>query len=72
MLSPLESTLMKNREGEGRHIQTSTQFHRPVVNSLTIKYIAAIPASRTPLSSETEMLCNRLNSAKRGLSAPVA
>ena len=44
----------------------------PVANSLTIKYIATNPASNTPLSSETEIRCNRLNSASNGLSATVA
>ncbi len=37
-----------------------------------MKYAAAIPASNTPLSSETEIRCNRLNPASSGLSAAVA
>ena len=43
-----------------------------VVNSRAIRYIAAIPASNTPLSSETEIRCSRLNSASIGLSAAVS
>jgi hypothetical protein len=46
--------------------------HYALANSRTIRYIAAIPASRTALSSETEIRCNRLNSASSGLSAAVA
>ncbi len=34
--------------------------------------MAAIPANSTPLSSETETRCNRLNSASSGLSAAAA
>jgi hypothetical protein len=41
-------------------------------NSLTIKNIAANPASSTPLSSETEIRCNLPNSTSNGLSAAVA
>jgi len=37
-----------------------------------MKYIATNPANNTPLSSETEIRCNRLNSASNGLSAAVA
>jgi len=37
-----------------------------------MKNIAASPASSTTLSSETEMLCNRRNSASNGLSCAVA
>src|SRR6266481_6879646 len=45
--------------------------HRRASNSFTIKYTAVNPASRTPLSSETEIRCSRLNSASSGLSAAV-
>jgi hypothetical protein len=55
----------------GREIN-ATQSHLLTPNSFTIKYIAAIPANKTPLSSETEIRCNRLNSASSGLSAAVA
>jgi len=37
-----------------------------------MKYMAANPTSRTPLSNETEIRCNLLNSASSGLSAPFA
>jgi hypothetical protein len=46
--------------------------HRVISKSFTIKYMAASPASSTPLSSETEIRCNFPNSASRGLSAAVA
>jgi hypothetical protein len=41
-------------------------------NSLTIKYIAAKPASRTPLSSNTETRCSFRNASSNGLLAAVA
>ena len=44
----------------------------PLASSFTIKYKATNPASNTPLSSETEIRCNRPNSASSGLSAAVA
>src|SRR5438046_3073911 len=50
--------------------EKTAQVH--VVNSRAIRYIAAIPASNTPLSSETEIRCSRLNSASIGLSAAVS
>ncbi len=43
-----------------------------LASSLTIKNMAANPANSTPLSRETEIRCNLLNSASRGLSAAVA
>ncbi len=50
-----------------------SRLYFPIVTkSFTIKYIAANPAKSTPLSSETEIRCNRLNSASSGLSAAVA
>src|SRR6266849_523170 len=45
---------------------------RPTPNSRTSRNNAANPANSTPLSSETEMRCNRLNSASNGLSCAVA
>src|ERR1700730_4468779 len=40
-------------------------------HSRTMNSIAANPANNTPLSSETEMRCNRPNSASSGLSSAV-
>ena len=62
----------KKQGGGSRLWLTSCLFYCPAANSLTIKYIATNPASNTPLSSETEIRCNRLNSASNGLSAAVA
>jgi len=60
------------KQGGARLWLTSGLFYCPAANSLTIEYIATNPASNTPLSSETEIRCNRLNSASNGLSAAVA
>jgi len=68
----LESTLTKNRGEDSRLWLTSGPFYCPAANSLTIKYTATNPANNTPLSSETEIRCNRLNSASNGLSAAAA
>jgi len=46
--------------------------HLPAPSSFTIRYTATNPASKTPLSSETEIRCHRLNSASSGLFAAVA
>ena len=40
--------------------------------SLTIKNNAANPASNTPLSNPTEIVCNRANSASKGFPAAIA
>jgi len=40
--------------------------------SLTIKNNAANPASNTPLSNPTEIVCNRANSASKGFPTAVA
>ncbi len=58
--------------GGDQEIDPKQFYLQPAASSRTIKYIAANPASRTPLSSETEIPCNRLNSAIRGLSIAVA
>jgi hypothetical protein len=61
------------KTGGGVQLMANQELsHRVTAKSFTIKYIAAKPASRTPLSSETEIRCNRPNSASNGLSAAVA
>jgi len=50
----------------------SSLRYRTAAASRTIRNIAAIPASNTPLSSPTEIACNRANSASKGLPAAVA
>ena len=37
-----------------------------------MKYIPSNPANNTPLSNETEMRCNRANSASNGFLSAVA
>jgi hypothetical protein len=50
----------------------TNHYIRGEANSLAMRYIVASPASRTPLSSETEIRCNRLNSDSNGLPSAVA
>jgi hypothetical protein len=55
-----------------RDLSSAALHFVALANSLTIKYIAANPASNTPLSSETEIKCKLLNSASSGLPSAVA
>src|SRR5258706_9106230 len=72
-LSPLDATLLKIGGGGCSLGLARQRAHGLTINnSLTIKNIAENPASSTPLSSETEIRCNLLNSTSNGLSAAVA
>src|SRR6266705_6906706 len=72
MRNVLKSTKLVFAERAGQVASRIVEDHRVEANSRTIKYIAAKPASNTPLSSETEIRCNLPNSASNGLSAAVA
>ncbi len=72
MRNVLKSTKLVFAERAGQVASRIVEDHRVEANSRTIKYIAAKPASNTPLSSETEIRCNRLNSASSGLCSAVA
>jgi len=56
----------------GGHIVQLDPPHYLRAASFTIQNNAAIPASNTPLSSPTEVVCSRANSASKGLPAAVA
>src|SRR5258708_18756635 len=58
--------------GGAVHQRAGARFRYRTAASFTSQTIAAIPASNTPLSRATEMVCNRANSASKGFPATVA
>ncbi len=66
------NTFEKQGRGCPVIVNQKSKSYFPAANSLTIKYKAANPASRTAPSSDAETRCNLPNSASNGLSAAVA
>src|SRR5260370_11707175 len=73
LIQTVTHSFLKMSGAGGEHSSKSRNFaYRLAASSPTIKYMAAKPASSTPLSSVTEIRCKRPNSASSGLSAAVA